>query len=244
MNNSGSGDKDRIIEQLQVENDLKTKWISLLIHDFRGLFSNVQWLLNAYQNKVIPEELFLQMLPEVNQQIEMNQRTFLDTCEWVRARADGAEIIASDMNVLHLFVALKMELKPLWIKKDITLNFTGDSTLSLRSDQVLVRFILHKIVENAIKYSYNRGSIEFEARRNASGLQIRVKDDGVGMKPSVLESLFTLNGNPCTGTENEKGVGLSLVVVNDFMNRLGGKLEVFSEENSGTVFELLFPIKE
>ena len=54
-----AGDSQQTIEKLTAENELKTKWISLIAHDFKGLFSNIQLLLDAFGSKSISQELLL-----------------------------------------------------------------------------------------------------------------------------------------------------------------------------------------
>ena len=44
-------EKKLIFEKLKSENELKTKWLSLIAHDFKGMFHNIVYLLNAYEKK-------------------------------------------------------------------------------------------------------------------------------------------------------------------------------------------------
>ena len=60
------------------------------------------------------------------------------------------------------------------------------------------------------------------------------------MKESIINDIGTLNNSPYTGTMKEKGAGLSLVVVKDFVELLNGKMTVSSFINEGTAVKLSF----
>ena len=51
-------EKKLIIEKLKSENELKTKWLSLIAHDFKGMFHNIVYLLNAYEKKIFLKSCF------------------------------------------------------------------------------------------------------------------------------------------------------------------------------------------
>lgn len=78
------------------------------------------------------------------------------------------------------------------------------------------------------------------AHADSDKITIAIKDNGVGMKNSRLSTVGTLDGAPYTGTMDEKGAGLSLVVVKDFVEMLGGTINVLSVVDKGTTVELRF----
>lgn len=237
-------DKDLRIQELTTESELKTKWISLLVHDAENLMSTFNWLSEALENKDITEDMVLKLLPEIRQQIQVNRNNFKGTSDWVRLQLMGDIAPLSSINIHNLFSELKEELKRSLDQKQVTLTYIGDTTLCITKDKILLHFVLKKIIENAIKYSYTGGSIVFRTVYNASNLQIRIEDQGMGMNTNVLTSLFSLNGSPYTGSQHEKGAGLSLIIVSDFVKKLGGTLIALSEEEKGTVFELSFLIEK
>ena len=236
--------KDQIIiEQLMAENELKTKWLSLIAHDFKGLFSNIQLLLNAYDSESITQEQFISMLPELKQIAEKNSKTLKNTFEWVNSQTEGFKLHVEDVSIHAMFLYLMDELSEDIQMKELSIEFVGHKKLSLYTDIFLLKFILKQIVDNAIKYSNKKGVIEVIAHldSNSPDVIITIKDNGVGMDNRTLNNLGTLDGSPCTGTMQEKGAGLSLVIVRDFVKKLNGKISIYSIKNKGTTVELRFP---
>ena len=233
-------EKKLIIEKLKSENELKTKWLSLIAHDFKGMFHNIVYLLNAYEKKDIPQELFLTMLPEIKQIAEKNLKTLDSTFAWINAQTDGFKLQIEDVSIYELFLELKEELHSQISSKDISIRYSGDETLVLQSDKLLLKFILKQVLENAVKYSNKDAEVMFIAGSQHNETCIEIKDQGMGMSNNVHNNIFTLNGSPYKGTINEVGAGLSLVIVKYFIEKLDGSIEVCSKLNEGTTVKLMF----
>lgn len=231
---------EQIIEQLRAESKLKTKWLSLIAHDFKGLFSNIQLLLGAMANESITPEVFMDMLPELKQISKKNSKTLQSTFEWVNAQADGFNPNIEPVLIHLLFIELAEEYNKEITKKELSFKFVGDEAIVLNTDRFLLRFILKQLVENGIKYSNKGDVVELIAHSDSDKVSITVKDNGVGMNDSRLSTVGTLDGAPYTGTMDEKGAGLSLVIVKDFVELLGGTMKVESAEDEGTVVEVVF----
>lgn len=239
--NKTAVDSERIIEQLRAENELKTKWISLIAHDCRGLFSNIQLLLNALTDNSISQELFVSMLPELKQIAEKNSRTLESTLMWVKSQANGYSPHIQEVLIHDLFAELKEEFETEIIAKELSVKFVGDEAQLLNTDSFLLRFIVKQLIENAIKYANKGGMIEIFTHSDSDKMNITVKDNGVGMNDSRLTAIGTLDGATYTGTMQEKGAGLSLVIVKDFVELLNGEMNVSSILGKGTSVELDFP---
>ena len=233
-------EKEVIIEKLKAENELKTKWLSLIAHDFKGMFHNIVYLLNAYENKDIPQELFLTMLPEIKQIAEKNLKTLDSTFAWINAQTDGFKLQIEDVSIYELFLELKEELHSQISSKDISIRYSGDETLVLQSDKLLLKFILKQVLENAVKYSNKDAEVMFIASQIHNRAVIEIRDEGMGMNTDVQDNIFTLNKSPFKGTLDEVGAGLSLVIVKDFIEKLGGNIEVNSKLNDGTTVKMMF----
>lgn len=243
INNTASNNQEnnqQTIEQLRAESELKTKWLSLIAHDFKGLFSNIQLLLDAFTNKSIPQELFVSMLAELKQIAEKNAKTLANTFAWVNSQTNGFKPHIEDVVIHNLFLELKDELSEQLVLKELSIQFVGNKDLSLNTDKFLLQFILKQIVENAIKYSNKRGVIEVIAHSESNSVNITIKDQGVGMKESIINDIGTLNNSPYTGTMQEKGAGLSLVIVKDFVELLNGRMSMASVNNQGSTVTLSF----
>ncbi|MDD3728321.1 MAG: HAMP domain-containing sensor histidine kinase [Dysgonamonadaceae bacterium] len=229
-----------LIKQLKAESELKTKWLSLIAHDFRGLFSNIRMLLNGFDNGSISQDTLIGMLAEIKQIADKNSKTLESTFAWVNTQIDGFNPIIEEIDLYSFFQILKEELKAEIDLKRISLKYSGEKDLKLRSDRFLLTFILKQTIGNAIKYSYEGGEVRMIVSKESEGCTILIEDYGMGMNKRVQENLYTLNGCPYLGSMHEKGAGLSLVVIKDFVEKLGAKMDVSSTIGEGTTVTFIF----
>ncbi len=102
--------------------------------------------------------------------------------------------------------------------------------------------ILTNLIKNAIKYS-NEGSIELGYVSKGQTIEFYVKDTGIGIPESDIENVFdrfvqAKNVN----VNSSKGVGLGLAITKGYVEMLGGKIWVESEQNVGSTFYFTLPL--
>ncbi len=111
-------------------------------------------------------------------------------------------------------------------------------------DELHLSNVFFNLVDNAIKYSSTAPDITVKTYNTKSNIIITVADKGMGMTKDQKEKIFDQFYRIPTGNiHNVKGFGLGLSYVNDIVKRLSGKIQVKSEKDKGTIFELTFPLK-
>lgn len=239
---------DNFIKELQVkierlENEIKFKngLISLLSHDSKELFGNFLLLVEALEQKIIDEEDFLKLLPEVKSDAEKNLQIVQDSTSWLRTQYGEFEIKPVKIMVIDLFQRLKEKYAVKLEDKKIKFCFKGDSNAFLITDRLLLEFVLDKIFNNAIKYSFPNKDIYLQVVTEGNQVILSVIDFGTGMHEKYLSSIYTYDNPIFQGTAGEKGVGLSLKIVKNFISLMHGNIKIISSENSGTNVSLFLP---
>jgi len=111
-------------------------------------------------------------------------------------------------------------------------------------DELHLSNVLFNLVDNAIKYSPNKPEITVKTFNNKHNIVITVADKGMGMNKEQQEKIFDQFYRIPTGNvHNVKGFGLGLSYVHDIIKRLNGKIQVKSEKDKGTTFEVTLPLK-
>lgn len=223
---------------LKKESELKTGWISLISHDFKGAFSTFLSLIEAWEQKSISNTDFFKLLPEVKHDLQKNLRTITDTGVWSRTQTDRFKPEISEIYGAELFIQLKQEFGKKLREKNIQLIFRGDETEKIRADRQLISFTLKKLIDNAIKYSHPNSDIYFEVNKTETGTTIQIEDQGVGMDQKQLKTLFTFDAPVFQGTKGETGSGLSLKIVKYFVDLMNGTLNISTEKNEGCIVSI------
>jgi len=130
------------------------------------------------------------------------------------------------------------------IYKKISLikNFGDDQVLFV--DQEMIKTVIRNLLSNAIKFTRAEGSVIITTSKKDNFFEISISDNGIGMKPNILENIFNIGHNTSSpGTNNEKGSGLGLILCKEFVEINNGSIEVESEINKGSRFTIKFTLK-
>lgn len=134
---------------------------------------------------------------------------------------------------------------PLFATKEIEVRNLIDDNFELIADRHLLRLILQNIFSNAIKFSKVGGTVRVKAKRNGDFTSILIEDEGVGMSKQEIERIFDINDHYTrAGTNNEKGNGIGLLIIQDLISLHGGTINFRSRPEKGTTVELSFPLQE
>ncbi len=147
---------------------------------------------------------------------------------------------------------LELEIKPGYIKpivdevfslfsyhaktKEIELLFEGNEMQTALFDKNQVTAIVRNIVSNAIKFTKHGGKVIVSLSEDYNYTLIKVMDTGIGMPQTQIDKILSnsLDIDLSYGTENEKGTGLGLNLVLDFIKLNDGKININSKVNEGT----------
>ena len=106
------------------------------------------------------------------------------------------------------------------------------------ADRVALDRILTNLLTNAVKYSPANSKIELSLKKVKSFIQLKVRDQGVGLHKDQLARLF----EPFYQTsENNQGLGLGLYITKRLAELQGGKISVRSSPNKGSTFTVWLP---
>lgn len=121
---------------------------------------------------------------------------------------------------------------------ELNMNTAADP-LIVRTDAGRVRQILINLLGNAVKFT-DAGTVEMDIQRTSDGVEVRVRDTGIGIPEDQREIVF----EPFRQAHGRRGggSGLGLAVARQLALRLDGMLEVHSEVGVGTTFTLRLPL--
>ncbi len=130
-------------------------------------------------------------------------------------------------------------------KQDFHLEVSGVRHERLIGDETRINQILINLLSNAVKYTPEGGHIRFriiELKQRSSQyehIRMEVEDDGYGMTPEYLETIFDAFTRAENSTTNKvQGTGLGMAITKSIVELMGGTIEVFSEVDRGSLFRV------
>ncbi|NKE69465.1 MEDS domain-containing protein [Candidatus Manganitrophus noduliformans] len=136
-------------------------------------------------------------------------------------------------------------LQSLLEKKRLSLHCEKRTLPLIQSDADKIKQILVNLLSNAIKFTPEGGvTVEMEDRPEREGIEIRVHDTGIGIKPEDLAKIFNaFHQVDGTATREFGGSGLGLTIVKQLVDLLKGEIGVESEFGKGSTFILSLPYR-
>ena len=109
------------------------------------------------------------------------------------------------------------------------------------TDIKCISYILDQIINNAIKYSKSKGKIEFSAKNIENGVVFSIKDYGIGIEKEDISRVFDKGFTGINGRNRlYKSTGMGLYFVKNMIDKLGHKIEVSSQKDEYTIFNIYF----
>jgi signal transduction histidine kinase len=234
-------------QELQELNLSKDKFLSVISHDLRTpltslLASSENLFRDAKKLKTEQIELFAGIINRTSHKI-LNQLNEL--VDWAKEQREKTNFNPNDLNLRQSVNESLELLRESARLKEISLENEVDGDLYIQADVLMFRSILQNLVTNAIKYTPAGGKPVAVTAVTANGMvEVCIRDQGVGMSAQTRDMLFGLGrGASSLGTSKERGTGLGLLLVKDFVAIHGGTIRVESEPDKGTCFLFTMPIK-
>lgn len=226
-------------------NATKDKFFSIIAHDLRSPFNSIlggsEMLAEIIRKK--DYENMEEMADMVHRSAQAAFNLLVNLLEWSRAQTgridfdpvavDIGPVIDENLELL----AESAKQKSILIHKSIAVQ----SKVSL--DVQMFGTILRNLVSNAIKFSHAGSLVRVRARLKDDKLLVSVTDQGVGISKEVQEKLFRID-SPISqsGTNNEPGTGLGLLLCKEFAEKHGGTIVLESLPQKGSTFTLVLPV--
>ncbi|HEX3584026.1 MAG TPA: ATP-binding protein [Thermoanaerobaculia bacterium] len=237
---------DEKAEHLRRADEMKTKFLSNMTHEFRTPLNSILAL-----SKLLLDEIDGPLSEEQTKQVTFVRKAAEDLSELVNDLLDIAKIEAGKITVRakefqvgDLFSALRGMLRPLLINSSLALHFDDEPGMpAMYTDEAKVSQVLRNFISNALKFT-EEGEIRVSARydRLLDIVEFSVTDTGIGIAAEDRDVIF----REFTQVENRlqhrvRGTGLGLPLTKKLVELLGGKVTLDSEVGTGSTFRASFP---
>ncbi len=233
--------KEQALIQL---NNTKDRLFAIIGHDlrkpalaFRGISKKVNFLIQQKEFDT------LNKFGETLEQSAFSLNTLLDNLlNWALKQRDVLPYDPEPVNVQQVTEEIFELFEQIAEAKGVHLQLNIPASIIAYSDPNALNTIIRNLVDNAIKYTPNGGSVQVNSEKKEDNISIVIKDTGQGMSNDQLTKIFELNKNKSTqGTSGEKGSGLGLSLVKDLVDLNKGIIKIQSKQKEGTTFEILLP---
>jgi signal transduction histidine kinase len=227
-------------QQAEQASKTKSKFLAAASHDLRQPMHALALFVEVLKNRTHDAQS-TQLIAQVEESVGVLEKMFEALLDVSKLDAGVVQPRLEAFAIQPMLDRMYAEFSWLAREKKLDFKVTCDCRVMVRSDPLLLERILRNLISNAICYTEN-GQVEIGCAQLSAGLQLEVRDTGIGIAPEHLPAIFEEYyqvGNQ--QRDRNKGLGLGLAIVKRLEKLLGYQLQVSSALGVGTSFFLLIP---
>jgi signal transduction histidine kinase len=236
-------------QKKELDNINKTmdKMFLIIGHDLRGPIGNLKSLIEMLleDEEVTKDkslfETFSIFMKSVQSVIDLLENLLL----WAKSQRNEISFQPENLNINNVVNRNLQLFRTIADHKGVKLIVKTESDFNVFADKNMLMTVVRNIISNAIKYTPTGGFIEIKVELENDFSKITIKDSGVGFSSEIAKKIFdTKNFYTTSGTNNEVGSGLGLLLSKEFVELNGGKIWAESEPEKGASFYFTLPISK
>lgn len=228
-----------MLEQQAELGELKTRLITMISHELRTPLALIQLssdLLSRYHDRLAPDDRLVE-LGKIVGGVQRITTILNNVLEITRAETEEIKLVPQILDLAGLCRDVVQQVVD--DPSRVTIEVTGDvSQVVLDRDRVTA--ILVNLLENAVQYSPEGAPIVVKLARKRGGVEIEVRDRGVGIPDADLPHIFEIF-HRARNVEHIAGAGLGLPLVKNAVELHTGQITIDSEEGVGTTVRVSLP---
>ncbi|MEI6886097.1 MAG: PAS domain-containing sensor histidine kinase [Bacteroidota bacterium] len=235
---------EKFAKDLQESNATKDKFFSIIAHDLKGPFNAILGLSNllvTQYHSFDPQEIE-DTLNTIKKSSEKAFELVENLLVWASSQTGQIPFDPQVINLSNIIKGNIALLEPQAFRKNIRIQTNCPPDLRISGDKQMISTVLRNLVSNAIKFTPGKGEVHVNVHKSDGQVTVSVKDTGVGIRQNDIPKLFRVDSKYSTsGTENEKGTGLGLILCKEFIERHKGIIWAESTEGKGSTFNFSIP---
>jgi two-component system sensor histidine kinase VicK len=224
------------LKKLENANLEKDRILRVVAHDLRNPIGGIVTLSNMMiegnmvneRSKAIVEAISSASVSSIGLIQELMNTDYTDVPDSAKSKVDIGSLLHNVVNLVQFKATEK--------KQHIELQLPVSQVTMMIHPGQLER-VVNNLLVNAIKFSPEGKDIFLSLSANREGIQLAVRDQGIGIPESILEHIFGGSSSlKRAGTAGEKSFGLGLSICRQIVEAMGGTIRAESEEGGGSVF--------
>jgi two-component system, OmpR family, phosphate regulon sensor histidine kinase PhoR len=232
------------ITELKRVDQIRREFVANVSHELRTPLS----ILHGYIEVLLDEpdtsgEELARILSIMERHSKRLQRLVNDLLSLAQLESSEAKLELSRVRVDELFNNLIRDWKERLAAKNLKMIVDLPlESLTLHADGTRLEAVLHNLLDNAVKFSREKGQIQLRAGRHGSDIVLSVADNGLGISKEHLPRIFERFYRVDKARSRELGgTGLGLAIVKHIAQLHGGRVEADSEPGRGTTIRVVLP---
>lgn len=233
-----------MLEEMRNTEQRRQEFVSNVSHELKTPLASMKVLADSLlMQEEVPNELYREFLGDINTEIDRENQIIQDLLELVRLDRREGEMHIAQVSMNELLEIVMRRLRPLAKQRDIEMIFESYRSVLAEVDEVKMSLVFTNIIENAIKYNRDGGSVRVTLNADHKYCYVRIEDTGVGIPEDSRKFVFDRFYRVDKARSRETGgTGLGLAIAKSAAMMHRGNIKVSSKEGVGSVFTVRIPL--
>lgn len=233
-----------LLGRMKALDDSRQEFVANVSHELKTPITSVKVLAESLiVQKDAPAELYQEFMKDIAEEIEREDKIINDLLALVKLDKSVAELKISAVNLNELTEIILKRLRPIARKNNVEVVLVSKREVIAEVDEVKMSLILTNLVENAIKYNVEQGTVEVTLDADHQFFTIQVSDTGIGIPEDSMGQIYERFYRVDKSHSREiGGTGLGLAITRNAVLLHRGSIKVESKEGEGTTFTVKIPL--
>lgn len=228
-------------EKITTIDSERRQFVADASHELKSPLASINVLVESLiSSELANKDMAMEFLQDIHSEIDRLSNIVNNLLELTKLEGSfGVKVEKFDLNDVCLQVVKRVGY--IAKTKNVEIFYDGQS-VEIEANRDNIFRALYNVVENAVKYSFEYGRVDFWVEKDSRGAIIHIKDHGVGIPeediPKIFERFYRVDK---TRDRKTGGSGLGLSIVNEIIKKHNGTIEVKSRVGEGTEFIISIP---
>jgi len=235
---------NEMADKLEKVDKTRQEFVSNVSHELKTPLSSIKVLSESILlQEDIPIQMYQEFLQDINSEVDRMTRVVNDLLQLVLLDQGGSGLNIGSININALVADILKRLGPLAEQKNIDFIYEDVRDVTIEADEMKITSAVSNLVDNAVKYTGNGGTVKVIVDADHQNAFITVADTGIGIKEEDQSKIFDRFYRVDKTRDRETGgTGLGLAITYATVRLHNGAIKVTSKENEGTSFLIRVPI--
>lgn len=230
--------------ELEKKNDELNQLFAIIAHDLKSPLSSIQGLLYLIRSGELSTDEVTELFTELEKATERNLNVMEELFSWARDRMSGIKMHIDSVEMKAVIDHVINNQQFIADTKGIkVVNEVVEHRAQVRGSKNALTMVFRNLLSNSLKFTDSGGTITFTSEDKDDFIEICIEDTGTGMSEDLRKVIMSDSEISISkkGTMGENGTGFGLSLVKEFVQKMGGYIQIESEEGKGTTFCIALP---
>jgi len=234
-----------LIEKMRVTEESRKEFVSNVSHELKTPITSMKVLADSLlMQEDVPNEMYREFMSDMVEEIDRETKIINDLLTLVKTDKKAATLNIEPVNINALLELLLKRIKPIAAKRNIEVVFESFREVVGEVDEVKISLAFLNLIENAVKYNNDGGSVHVSLNADHKFFYVKVQDDGVGIPEESQARIFERFYRVDKARSRETGgTGLGLAITRNAILMHKGAIKLYSQPGEGTTFTVRIPLK-